>query len=124
MNFAQRQKGLGAVGWLFMILVFGGVLTVGTKLFPYYLDNSTMDGILDEMAEIDGLGAKRTSDIKAVLIKRFKINGIRDFPIDKNIDIKRNNEGVQIVMDYKVTIPLVYNVDLLASFHKSVRLRD
>ncbi|MBD3649184.1 MAG: DUF4845 domain-containing protein [Pseudomonadales bacterium] len=124
MKFRRDQKGLGAIGWLFMILLFGGFLTIGAKLFPHYLDYNTMAGVLDSISEIDGMAARRTPDIRDVIDKRFNLNNIRDFPIDENIEIKRTQKGVEIVMAYEVRVPLVYNVDLVASFDKQVALRN
>lgn len=124
MNVPHYQRGLGVAGWIFMILLFGGVLTVGTKLFPYYMDHSTMSGVLDGIAAMDGVATKRTDEIRDLIKHRFKLNNIRDFPIKDEIEIKRTANGVDIVMDYEARVPLVYNVDLVASFHKQVALRD
>jgi hypothetical protein len=122
MNFAHNQRGLGVAGWLMMILIFGGALTIGLKLFPLYMDHNTMSGVLDGLAEEEGLGAKRISTIRETVLQRFKVNNIRDFDHQNNMEIRRDNNGTLVILDYEVRVPLVHNVDLVASFDKQVRL--
>ncbi len=58
MNSPNRQRGMGAAGWLILILVFGSIITAGTKLAPFYLDHNTMSNIMDKMALEDGMKKK------------------------------------------------------------------
>ncbi len=120
----DNQNGMSAGGWIFMVLVFGIVLSVGAKLAPLYLDNSTISGILDGLAEEQGLVNKRSRDIESMMVKRFKMNNIRDFNVKENIEIKRSKRGVDIVMQYEVRQQLLGNVDLVTSFEKQVSLKD
>ena len=120
----MRQEGLSFFGWLLMILVFGSAITMGMKLLPLYLDHNTMSGVLDNMAEESGLAGKRQYELEDMIKKRFKVNNVRDFDHKENLEIKRDKSGVEIILDYEVRIPLVHNVDLIASFDKSVSLKD
>lgn len=123
MKFANRQKGLGVGGWLIMILLFGGALTIGMKLFPVYMDHNTIVGVLDGMAAEDGYSPQRINAIQDAITKRFRLNNIRDFDYDNRMKIKREAEGVRVVVSYEERIPLVANVQLLATFHKEVMLK-
>lgn len=124
MKFSNRQKGMGLGGWLMMILIFGGVLTMGLKLFPVYMDHSTMKGVLEGIGEEPGLASKKNSDIYALIDRRFDLNAIRDYPIEDHIKINRHARGVDLIMDYEVRMDLIYNVDLIASFHEEVELQE
>lgn len=124
MNFPSDQKGMGFAGWMFLILIFGGVLTVGLRLFPHYLDHNTVAGVLDGLAEVDGLGSQPTATIRDRMNKRLNVNNVRDFDIEENIKIERSGTGARIVMDYEIRVPVVYNLDLVASFDKQVELRN
>ncbi len=123
-NFPRNQAGMGMAGWMFIVFIFGSVLTVGMKLMPPFLDHNTMSNILDGMAAEDGLARKRDFQIANMIKKRFKMNNIRDFKINENLEIKRTRNGVEIVMDYEVRMNLFRNVDLIASFDKAVELRN
>lgn len=124
MKFSNRQRGMGLGGWLMMILVFGGVLTMGLKLFPVYMDHSTMKGVLEGIGEEPGLAGKKNGDIYALIDRRFDLNAIRDYPIEDHIKINRHARGVDLIMDYEVRMDLISNVDLIASFHEEVALKE
>jgi hypothetical protein len=120
----MKQLQTGGVGsWIFIILVFGGSLSMGLKLVPLYMNHNTMSSVLDAMAEEDGLAARRTNDLQQMMMQRFKMNNIREFDVKENVEIKRSSNGTEIIMDYEVRIPLVQNLDLIAAFEKSVELR-
>ncbi len=120
----HRQAGIGVAAWLLILLMAGALMSIASQLLPVFMDHNTMSGILDGMAEETGLTAKRDVDIQNMIIKRFKMNNIRDFRVDQHIVINRSREGVEIVMDYEVRMPLVKNVDMIASFDKKVELRN
>ena len=123
-HFPRKQAGMGAVGWMLMLAVFGSVLTVGLKLVPLYLDHNTMSKILDGLAEEEGVSQKRDGTISKMIQKRFKLNNIRDFKVRDNVEVKRSRDGVDIIMDYEVRLKFAGNVDLIASFDKSVKLKN
>jgi hypothetical protein len=122
--FPRQQQGLSFFGWLLMVLVFGSVITMGMKLLPLYLDHNTISNVLDGMAEEKGLAGKRQYELEDMLKKRFKVNNVRDFNHKENLVIKRDKSGVAVIIDYEVRVPLFHNVDLIASFDKSVVLKD
>ncbi len=123
-HFPRKQAGMGAAGWMLVIVVFGSVLTVGLKLVPPFLDHNTMSKVLDAIAAEAGMAGQRDDAIRRMITKRFKINNIRDFKVHEDLDIMRSREGVKIVMDYEIRMNLFRNVDLVASFDKSVELRN
>jgi len=124
MNSAKRQAGLGFAGWIILVMLFGGVMTIGMKLFPIYLDNSTMSRVLDDLSNENGLAGRPDRTIYEMITKRFKINNIREYKIRDIVKIKRTNDRTDLVMSYETRVPFVGNVDLIASFHKQVVLRN
>jgi hypothetical protein len=124
MNSAKRQAGLGFAGWIILVMLFGGVMTIGMKLFPIYLDNSTMSRVLDDLSNENGLAGRPDRIIYEMITKRFKINNIREYKIRDIVKIKRTNDRTDLVMSYETRVPFVGNVDLIASFHKQVVLRN
>ena len=122
-HFPKKQVGIGLTGWMLMIAIFGSVLTIGMKLVPPFLDHNTMSKVLDGIAEVDGLSQQRDEAIRKMIKTRFKLNNVRDFKVKDNVELKRSKQGVEIVMDYEVRMNLFGNVDLIASFDKSVELR-
>ena len=124
MGLPQHQRGLGAIGWLVLVFVFGSLLTLGLKVVPVYTDNATIERILDGLAAEPAMGSKSTGAIDKIIKARFHVNNIRDFDYSKNLTIVRDNDGARIILDYEVRVPLVYNLDLIASFNKTVALQN
>ena len=118
-----RQEG-GAGGIILAILIFGAILTLGSRLGPLYLDHNTMSTVLDKMAEEPGLASKSDGQLREMLKKRFKLNNIREFDVKEHVDFPRNGEGTSVVLDYEVRMPLAGNVYMIASFNKTVELRN
>ena len=124
MRFRSRQKGMGVGGWLLMILIIGGGVSIGLKLVPVYMDHNTMNNVLTKMASEDGHGSKLKDHIRDEIRKRFRVNNIRDFNLRDNLRIERDAEGTTVVLDYQTRVPLVANVELVATFTEQYRLQD
>ena len=124
MTLAKRQAGLGFLGWLIMILVFGGAISVSLKLIPMYIDYHLMSSDLEAMANAPDMKMKIDGFIRQNLKNRFSIDNIRNFDFEKNIKIDRSTpDRVFVIMQYKIDEPLIGNIDLLVSFHKKVELK-
>ena len=122
-RFGRRQRG-NAGGYILAILFLGGAITMGSKLIPLYLDHNTMSSIIDKLAEEPGMGNKDDIELRNILKKRFKLNNIRDFDLNTHVTFRRSGRGTEIVMDYEVRLPMVQNLDIIASFNKEKELRD
>jgi len=118
----RQNGGLGSL--IFAILIFGGMMSLGAKVVPVYMDHNTMSTILDKMAEEPGMGSRGDGGIREEMRKRFKLNNIRDFDLGEHVTIERHGRGTDVLLDYEVRMPLVSNLDLIAHFNKKVELRD
>jgi len=125
MGMLNRGRQMGALGgYIIAILVFGGLLTMASSLVPLYMDHNTMSNIMDKMQDETGLGVKTEFQLIDLMKKRFKLNNIRDFPIHEHLVFKRSSLATDVVLDYEVRIPLISNLDVIASFNKEIELRD
>jgi len=119
----HRQRGsMGGV--IVILLVVGSVVSVGSRVVPFYLDHNTMGTIMEKMSQENGLALKTEASIRDSMRKRLKLNNIRDFDLKENLKIDRSKVGTELVLDYEVRIDLVSNLSLIAAFNKKVPLRD
>jgi hypothetical protein len=119
----HRQRGsMGGV--IVILLVVGSVVSVGSRVVPFYLDHNTMGTIMEKMSQENGLALKTEASIRDSMRKRLKLNNIRDFDLKENLKIDRSKVGTELVLDYEVRIDLVSNLSLIAAFNKKVHLRD
>lgn len=122
-NLPFRQRGVGFAGWLIIILLFGGILSVGTKLVPVYMNNNTIGDLMDKLSEEPDVSIKSKAEIFKILSNRMKLNNIRDFKVEQNMEVVRTKDGTTLVLKYEERVPVVGNLDLIASFNKEVSLR-
>ena len=119
----NMQKGaLG--GYILAILLLGGLLTMTSRIVPIYMDHNTINNILDKMQYESGLVGKTDSQLKELMNKRFKLNNLRNFPIHEHIQFKRSSRGISLALNYEVRVPLISNLDLIASFSEEIELRE
>lgn len=123
---ATKRSQKGSFGGLIIaILLFGGFLSLGASLGPLYMDHNTMSTIMDKMANESGMGSKTDQGIMDSMRQRLKLNNIRDFDLKQHVTIDRSSaSGTELILDYEVRIPLIHNLDLIATFYKKVELRD
>lgn len=120
----NKQAGMTGAGWLVTILVVGSIATLAGKLVPLYVDHNIMSNVLDGMATESGFTLKTDPDIQKIITQRFAVNSVRKFDVRNNIKINRTSRGVDLVMAYEVRMPIIRNIDLIATFDKSVQLRN
>lgn len=116
MQTLHRQKGLSAIGWLFVISVFGFSLLVASKLSPYYLDNRFVVATLKNLAEDPELSRLSPSDIRTRLNKTFKINNIRGKARD-SVKVVKNNKSTIVTIEYEERVHLLQNIEVVLTFN-------
>lgn len=124
MNTSRYRQNGGLSSLIFAILIFGGMMSIGAKVIPVYMDHNTISNILDKLAEEPGMGSRTDGGIREELRKRLKLNNIREFDIGEHVKIERHGRGTDVLLDYEVRMPMVSNLDLIAHFNKKVELRD
>lgn len=115
----RAQRGLSALGMLFVlvVVVLAGMLAL--KLTPHYLDFYTIQSILEGVPASEVKSATRTS-LADSLKKRFKINNLRDYEIRDIITLERGRDGTVLLLDYERREHLFFNVDVVLSFEKRI----
>lgn len=115
---AKQQRGLTFANlllWAFLI-VFGAI--GGMKVVPAYVENKTIQGILETIAHDPDMQDAPPADIRLSFYKRASINNITEVgPSD--IVITKTSSGLVLSVSYKVNIPLIGNASLLLDFNPS-----
>jgi len=115
-----RQRGLTLIGFVIVLALLGFFAYMGMKLFPvyteYYSVVQAMKGIQGEPG-VANMSPKRVEDL---LFRRFYISYVESVK-PENVRVQRK-DGYTLNVKYEVRRPLVYNLDFVASFDKSVDL--
>jgi Tfp pilus assembly protein PilE len=115
-----KQQGLTLMGFVMVLAIVGVFVFVGIKLFPvyseYYSVVSDMKGVQAE----PGVAQMSPAEVRDKLFRRFYISYVESVKAE-NVKITRNN-GYNLNVNYEVRRPLIYNLDFVAKFDKTVEL--
>lgn len=119
----SRQAGMSTIGILFLIVVvaLGGMLAL--KMIPSYIEYFSVEEVV---ASLEGdvklrNGGPQKREIRNLILKRLRINGVYNFDKDK-ISIEKTQSGVRVTIAYEVREHFVGNVDVIMSFKSQADL--
>lgn len=112
------QRGMSSVSMLLLIVVVAFFGLCGFKLAPLYMDNFTLKSTLANLDAPRGqLNSMSTAEIREAMGKAFAVNMISRQPRD--FLIARDGNVTTISIDYEERVPLIYNLDVVATFTAS-----
>jgi hypothetical protein len=114
----RRQKGIGFVGFLFVIIVLGAMLLLGFRLLPAYLQYFTVKGALKEITNNPELKNASAQEIRSAFDKRAMVNDINVIE-GKELEIEKEGGGFTVSANYSQQIPLFQNVSACIDFSAS-----
>lgn len=113
----KRQRGLGILQWLVIIIV---VVVVGKFAFtvvPIYTENMYVQSALKSLdSSVEKLENMTDAEIKKKLTNFYLINNVRSEGPTKNIKIEREAERVVVTIDYEARDEYLFNIDIIMSF--------
>ena len=121
-NHLRRPKGMSMLGLVFVVMIVASVVTLALRLGPHYIDFRTIDSVMQGLPATQ-IHQMSKSEIREMLLKRYKINNIRDLNLREVVAIERKKDQTDIVVDYEIREPLVYNVDALLTFSETYSYR-
>lgn len=118
----KYQRGVTAIGWLFLLTPLAICVYAGIRIGPVYLNYMNVVHNLNLVAgEIDN-GTATAAAIRIAVEKHFNVDYI-DYPSVKDLKITRDNGNWKIEANYDDQAPLFANVSILLTFDKTVKLK-
>ena len=119
----ERQRGVTAIGWLFLLLPIALVGYAGIRLTPVYLNYMKVARALEQTATEFKTDQSATAQaLRYAIEKRFDVEAV-DYPTVKDIIVKRDGRAWTLQATYEDTAPLFANISLLISFDRKVEVR-
>jgi hypothetical protein len=115
----NRQRGVTAIGWLFLLTPIALLVYVGIRLAPLYLNYMKVTRALEQVASDYKDGGGDPTTIRSVVDKHFEIDMV-DFPTTKDLKIARDGARWVVEMAYDDEVPLFANISLHVTFDKVV----
>ena len=119
-SMRNRQQGVTAIGWLFLLTPFAIVVYAGIRLAPLYLNYMKVVRALDNAASTAKGGAGDATAIRTAIDRHFEVDMV-DFPTIKDIQVRREGGAWVIEAKYDDEAPMFGNVSLHVTFDKIVR---
>ena len=117
----NRQQGMTGLGWLTVVALIGFFSLLIIKLAPIYMEHFSVKTVLESLKEEPLITKKSATEIRTMVIRRLKVNGVYD--MDKNLIKVKKESGVTTVdITYEVKKNMAGNIDVLVSFSDQVEL--
>jgi hypothetical protein len=116
----KKQKGMGFLGGLIIVVALILIVITGMRVAPAYIEYFAVKNILRTMAsgaEVQGGNAK---EIRSAFDKRASIDQIAAIK-GEDLDIDKSGSSTVVSANYTVKTPLAGNVSLVIDFSASTK---
>lgn len=118
----RKQRGVTAIGWIFLLTPMALTLYAGIRVGPVYLNYwRIVDSMQKTAAELRSDETLSAQTIRNSLAKRFDI-GYVDKITSTDIDVSKGENGWQMTAAYDGVAPLFSNVRIVMAFDKTVTI--
>ena len=118
----QRQRGMTVIGMLCIVAMAGVLVYAGIRLVPVYLNYMKLARTMESAAtEFKGESAG-LDGVRKSLDRHWAIEDITAVD-QKDIEITKDNGGLQMHVAYDDTVPYIANISLSVHFDKTVKVQ-
>ena len=119
-NNLSRQRGISSAGVLLIAVLLGLFFTVGLKVGPLYVDHNLITGLCQDLIDNGEANSMTVTEVRDRLSSTLRINNVTDFDLN-SIRLRKENGEATITVAYEKRVPLIANLDILATFDESLR---
>ena len=120
-NRMSRQQGMTLLGFILVLMVVGAFAFIIIRLFPVYSEYYSVVSAMRALQQEPGIAAKTPDQVRDLLDRKFYISYVKT-PKKNDIKITRREGEYILQVKYDVRGDLLYNLDYIASFDKTVSL--
>lgn len=120
MKRISTQSGLTLTSFIIVLCVVGFFIFIGMKLFPVYIEYYSVVVDMKGLASEPDVKQMSPEQVRDRLARRFDMSYVESVK-PKDIKITRQ-DGYQLTVAYEVRRKLIYNLDFVAVFDKTVEL--
>jgi hypothetical protein len=119
----QHQRGMTFIGLLCILALVGAIGYAVIRLVPVYLNYMKIARTMEASAtEAKGENGADPGNIRRLLERHWSIEDPTGIDV-KDIQITKDDSGVQLRATYDDVVPYIYNVSLSAHFDKIVKVQ-
>jgi|SRR6516164_5663608 hypothetical protein len=117
----NRQVGVTAIGWLFLLTPLAIVIYAGIRLAPVYLNYMKVAKAMDQAGSELKAGGANPQSIRTSIDKHFEIDMV-DYPTTRDMKITKDGAAWVVESQYDDDAPLFANLSLHVTFDKKVKI--
>ena len=119
-NHLSRQRGMAPAVVMMIVMVLGLLFTFGLKVGPLYVDHNLITGLCQGLIDSGEANTLTATEVRDRVSSTLRINNITDFDLNSIFMREENGEAI-ITVAYEKRVPLVANLDIVATFDESLR---
>ena len=120
----KAQRGISALGLLFLLIVGGFVFLCLLKIGPLYYNNYKLDKVFQRIGtEGIPIESQTAAEIRNRLSSQFSVDGIRNIS-PRDIEIERRNGEATLYFEYEDRVNLFGNLDVIVQFENRFTTAD
>jgi len=112
----SQQKGMTAIGWLFVLGLIGFFVLLALRLFPIYSNNFKIKGVVESLAKERNLFSMQREEVLRLIVKRNGINMVEGFDPKHFKIIKTKSGNKEYHITYEDRRPILGHLDVVAKF--------
>jgi hypothetical protein len=125
MNMQRNNRGLTLIGFLILLGVGGFFAYIVMRLLPIYVEYFGVVKSMEMVKQEPGSAQKPIEEIRRELNSKFNTQYVDDASVPPQaIQLKREAGGATLRIAYERRVSFMYNIDLVATFDKSVILSN
>ncbi|HET9485344.1 MAG TPA: DUF4845 domain-containing protein, partial [Xanthomonadales bacterium] len=109
------------IGFLIVLVIVSFFGFIIMKLFPVYSEYYAVRTSLRALQQEPGIAAKSPEEVRDLITRKWYISYVKT-PTQKNVKITRRGGQYIVNVAYERRGNLLYNLDYIASFDKTVSL--
>ena len=117
----HRQRGLTLIGVIIVLAVAGFFGYLIMRVFPVYSEYYGVVSAMKALQAEPGVANMPPERIRDLLDRKFYIGYVKNVQ-PNNVKIRRQGGNYLLTVSYEVRDKLIYNLDYIATFNKTVNL--
>ena len=124
MKMHRNSRGITLIGFAILLCVAGFFAYLAMRLIPVYIEYFGVVKSMEQLKSEGVWGQRSVEEIRRNLSIKFDTQYVDAANIPPQaIQLKRESGGATLRIAYERRVPFMYNIDLVATFDKSVNLR-
>ncbi len=119
----KKQSGMTLIGFIIVLALVLFLSFIGMKIAPIYLEYYSVVSAMNGVAKERGSARLSPFDVRVKVLNRLYLSYAAENVKEKHIKLVQSN-GVYLRIAYDVRKPVIGNLDVIATFERSVRLAD